>query len=58
MTRGMFACPTCGYEDGKPGLCPDCSMELEETCPDCGNPRSECICEVNQEEEEEKDKDK
>jgi predicted amidophosphoribosyltransferase len=53
MAKGNFVCPTCGYEDVKPGLCPDCSMELEESCPDCGNPKSECICEVNKEEEEE-----
>lgn len=55
MAKGMFTCPTCGYEDVKPGLCPDCSMELEETCADCGNPRSECICEGDKEEEEQKE---
>jgi len=52
MPRSTYVCPTCGYEDIRPGLCPDCSMELEEVCPDCGNSKSECICKVSQEEEE------
>lgn len=52
MPKSTYVCPTCGYEDVKPGLCPDCSMDLEEVCPDCGNPKPECVCEINQEEEE------
>jgi len=54
MPKTTFVCPTCGYEDMEPGLCPDCSMELEEICPDCGNPRPECVCEEKHVEEEEK----
>jgi len=53
MPKTNYVCSTCGYEDIKPGLCPDCSMELEEVCPDCGNAKSECVCEVNHDEEEE-----
>jgi hypothetical protein len=29
-------------------------MELDETCADCGNPKSECVCEIEKEEQEEK----
>jgi predicted amidophosphoribosyltransferase len=52
MAKSQYVCPTCGYEDIKPGLCPDCSMELDEVCPDCGNPKSECICEMNEDKAE------
>jgi hypothetical protein len=53
MANNAFVCPTCGYEDVKPGMCPDCNMDLDEICPDCGSPKSECVCEMKQEEEEE-----
>ena len=57
MAEVAYVCPTCGYEDVKPGLCPDCSMDLDEICSDCGNPVSECTCEMFHEgEEEEKEK--
>jgi len=52
--KQTYVCPTCGYEDVEPGNCPDCSMELEKICPECGNPKDECLCEVNDEEEEQK----
>lgn len=54
MTKSNYICQTCGYESVSPGMCPDCSMELEEVCNDCGNPKSGCVCENNKEEEEEK----
>jgi len=53
MPKGEYACPTCGYEDIEPGICPDCSMELEKICPECGNPKNECICEQADKDEEE-----
>lgn len=56
MPENHYICQTCGYEDVKPGLCPDCSMELEEVCPDCGNVKSECVCEIGREAEEEEEK--
>ena len=52
MAESHYVCPTCGYEDIKQGLCPDCSMDLEEVCPDCGNAKSDCVCELNKDEEE------
>jgi predicted amidophosphoribosyltransferase len=55
MTSGNYACPTCGYENLEPGLCPDCSMNLEEVCPDCGNATSACTCEGKEEENAEKE---
>jgi predicted amidophosphoribosyltransferase len=58
MAKTNFVCPSCGYEDMEPGMCPDCSMELEEICPECGNARSECVCEVSKLDEEEKEKEK
>ena len=53
MSESHYVCPTCGYEDVKAGLCPDCSMDLEEVCPDCGNAKSECVCEISKEEDKE-----
>lgn len=53
MPKGNYVCPTCGYEDIEPGICPDCSMELEQICPECGNPKKECMCDKGKEEEEE-----
>ena len=46
-----YVCPVCGYEEREPGLCPDCGIEVEEMCSRCGNPKSECVCEVSVEEE-------
>ena len=56
LPGSTYQCPTCGFEDVKPGLCPDCSMDLEEVCNDCGNVKSECTCELNKDEEEEEEK--
>ena len=54
MEEKIYVCPTCGYEDVKPGVCPDCSAELEETCEECGNTLDDCVCELHQDEEKEK----
>lgn len=57
MVPKNYVCPTCGYEEPEPGNCPDCGMELEEVCSRCGNAKSECVCELdNESEEEEKGK--
>ena len=54
LAEKIYVCPTCGFEDVKPGVCPDCSAELEETCEECGNTLDDCVCEVRQDEEKEK----
>ena len=54
MSR-TYVCQTCGYESPEPGNCPDCGEDLEEMCLRCGNSKSECVCEVGEEEEEVKE---
>ena len=46
MAKVIFCCPGCGYEDSMAGTCPDCAIDLEETCAKCENPIEECVCET------------
>ena len=54
-----YMCPVCSAEAHRPGECDLCHMELEKTCPNCGEVESQCICSPGgavEEEGEEKDK--
>ena len=38
MDSVKYVCPKCFYEQEKPGMCPNCNVELIATCTVCGNP--------------------
>ena len=39
-----YMCPVCSAEASHPGECDMCHMELEKTCPNCGEVASQCVC--------------
>ena len=55
MSTKRYVCPSCEFEGVEPGNCPDCDMALEEVCSRCGNSKSECVCDVEEEKGKEKE---
>jgi predicted amidophosphoribosyltransferase len=39
-----YMCPVCSAEAQRSGECDICHMELEKTCPNCGEVGSQCVC--------------
>jgi predicted amidophosphoribosyltransferase len=50
-----YMCPVCSAEAARPGECDFCHLDLEKTCPNCGEVESQCVCGPGAGEEEEKE---